>query len=199
MRLRVLNNPNFDLESQGMYASTSGDIKVTGTQLITPNGDCNKFSVTITGTVTGTTDDGGGMDAVTFELWDDQVLKDSKSISIRVGKTKAFSVTMGFQWILPEWSSGVGAYSNELVWSVDPFYPTDVQGTCTDTGFYYPLGRADFESECGTWLSRDKAHGGGCYFKGKYHIGVDMMADYDSPVYGISKGTVYSISKSNWG
>jgi murein DD-endopeptidase MepM/ murein hydrolase activator NlpD len=68
----------------------------------------------------------------------------------------------------------------------------------TATGFYYPLGTAEFDSECGTWLARDPNHGG-CYFRGYYHIGFDMMADYDSPVYPISNGTVEYVSPNGWG
>lgn len=182
------------------YALQEGTFTVTGIQLVDPTGECNAVSVTVAGVVTGTTDDGGGMDVITFELWDDGTLMDSEDISVKVGRTASFSLTMGFIGLYGSIAPGVGVYAPELNWWIDPFYPMDQQGSCgyTVTGFYYPLGRADFDSECGTWLSRDSKNGG-CYYAGYYHIGVDMMADYNSPVYGISNGTVYSISKNGWG
>lgn len=73
------------------------------------------------------------------------------------------------------------------------------------TGFYWPVGESNFNSASGGWLSRDKDHGGK-YFKGLYHIGVDMMTDtYDinnenSHVYAIADGTViYVHQSSDWG
>lgn len=75
----------------------------------------------------------------------------------------------------------------------------------TPTGFFYPIGKADFDQECGTWLGRDSAHGG-CYFDGYYHVGVDMMTySLDANAYAIADGQVVYISSdttsdgSNWG
>ena len=66
----------------------------------------------------------------------------------------------------------------------------------TSTGFYWPIGVANFDQRCGTWLSRDSAHGG-CYFPGEYHLGVDMITEGN--FYAISDGTVYYKSSSGWG
>ncbi|TXH00290.1 MAG: hypothetical protein E6P95_03840, partial [Candidatus Moraniibacteriota bacterium] len=64
----------------------------------------------------------------------------------------------------------------------------------TPTGFFYPIGRAVFNQDCGTWLGRDMANGG-CYFKGEYHLGVDMMTySTSAQVYAIADGTVVYVS-----
>jgi hypothetical protein len=66
----------------------------------------------------------------------------------------------------------------------------------TETGFYYPLGRHNFDSACGRWLARDKlSNPKGCYFGGLYHLGVDMMAKkVGDPVYPIADGEVIGMS-----
>ena len=69
----------------------------------------------------------------------------------------------------------------------------------TKTGFYYPTGEGSYYIyPCGKWLGRDKANGG-CYFDGKYHIGADIKANLDSPVYPISDGVITRISTDGWG
>lgn len=66
----------------------------------------------------------------------------------------------------------------------------------TETGFFYPIGKATFESGGGTWLGRDDAHESASeaphYFDGFYHNGVDMMTRrLDANVYAIADGTIY--------
>jgi len=99
---------------------------------------------------------------------------------------KAFMFPEGFS------CTSIGAHT-------DPYPVSDPQSLDqTDSGFYYPLGTAEFDSRCGTWLARDKENGG-CYFAGKYHIGVDMMAEVGSLVYPISNGKIVKKSTGNWG
>jgi len=124
------NNPAFFDRERVDSASIVGTLTVTGIQLKDPTEQCSSVSVTVTGEVKGTHDDGGGMDVVTFELWDDQILKDSGTVSVPVGKTITFSVTMGFAGLYGHSAPGVGVYANELDWWVDPFFPTDRVGTC---------------------------------------------------------------------
>jgi hypothetical protein len=68
----------------------------------------------------------------------------------------------------------------------------------TSTGFYYPTGTSFFNNTCGTWLGRDPANGG-CYFDGYYHIGFDIMADENSPVFPIADGIITHKSVNGWG
>ncbi len=76
----------------------------------------------------------------------------------------------------------------------------------TLTGFYWPIGESGFDQKCGTWLGRDNNHGG-CYFTGKYHIGVDMMTytnnsdSEQSHVYAVSDGKIIlkHCSNDSWG
>lgn len=72
----------------------------------------------------------------------------------------------------------------------------------TDTGFFYPIGTSSFNQSCGTWLGRDRQHGG-CYEPaGVYHIGVDMMTpNTNADVYAIADGAIVSVDKgaNSWG
>jgi murein DD-endopeptidase MepM/ murein hydrolase activator NlpD len=69
----------------------------------------------------------------------------------------------------------------------------------TPTGFFWPIGTGTpFRETCGTWLGRDREHGG-CYFDGLYHIGFDMLYGLDNPVYAISPGVVVYRSPNGWG
>jgi len=107
------------------------DLITTGEQVISDSGKCSKVTVNIKGVVQGTVDDGGGMDQVDFELWDDGTLKDSATLSIPVGSQIAIDVTLKFEGLYLTGAPGVGVYSWELGYGVDPFYPTDVTGTCS--------------------------------------------------------------------
>lgn len=126
------NNPNSENIQVSSDTASSSNITVTGKQTIAEQGDCSKVTVTVSGTLTGTNDDGGGNDIVIFELWDDGTLKDSANVSVAVGTTKSFSINMEFKGTYLTGAAGVGVYANELGWSVDPFYPTDVIGSCNE-------------------------------------------------------------------
>lgn len=131
-----LNGPGpFANSVTGPSAVIPGSLTVTGTQTIAQVGGCSRVSVTIAGSITGAVDDGGGVDQVRFELWDDGVLKDSQVVSIPVGVTQPVSVTLGFQGLYLTGAPGVGVAvydppSEQLLFSQDPFFPTDVQGVC---------------------------------------------------------------------
>lgn len=66
----------------------------------------------------------------------------------------------------------------------------------TETGFFYPMGKASFSTGDGWWLSKDPD-----YFSGEYHLGVDMMANYGSSVFAIADGVVrpHSLPSGGWG
>ncbi len=75
----------------------------------------------------------------------------------------------------------------------------------TVTGFFWPIGEETFDQKCGLW--KEKGWDEGCYFNGKYHIGVDMMTyesrpdKEDSHVYAVSDGYIYKkhCSDNSWG
>ena len=65
----------------------------------------------------------------------------------------------------------------------------------TSTGFYYPIGRSDFKTENGWWLSKDPD-----YYPEEYHIGVDMMTySTNADAYAIADGIVKHVSLNGWG
>lgn len=71
----------------------------------------------------------------------------------------------------------------------------------TSTGFYYPIGKSNFDQQCGTWLGRDSQYGG-CYLKDYYHVGVDMMTrSTNADVYAIADGGIVSVDSGadSWG
>ena len=112
-------------------------LNITGEQYTDTN--CQMTSVTITGNITGVTDDGDGDDNITLELWDDGEVKDSKTIRIKVGTTQNIAVTLSFNSLYGTDASGVGIYIDEAqdsrnyMFSDDPFTPTDITGKCTDS------------------------------------------------------------------
>lgn len=111
--------------------ATSSDFITSGTQIISDDDSCQSVTVTIAGYLTGTEDDGYGLDIVTFDLWDDGELKDSADVSVPVGETHSFNVTLGFSGRYLSGAPGVGVLANEVGYSLDPFYPEDIQGTCS--------------------------------------------------------------------
>ena len=120
------------------FAATvdSENIKLTGVQ-VTETG-CEKTSVTISGQITGTTDDGYGYDEVGFELWDDGEVKDSENLKVKVGETMNFKVTLSFESLYGTSVPGVGVYIYDLperteIYRNDPFIPENISGSCLDT------------------------------------------------------------------
>lgn len=116
-----------------------GALAVTGTQTIADVGDCSRVSVTISGDVTGAVDDGGGVDQVSFQLWDDGSLKDSAVIDVPVGSTETVEVTLSFLGLYLSGAPGVGVLVREepggsVLFSEDPFFPIDVAGVCPSCG-----------------------------------------------------------------
>lgn len=110
--------------------ATGTGFSVTGTQTISCDRTQARVSVTVTATITGVDDLGGGMDEVTFELWDDGELKDSQVVTIAVDETRDVTVTLGFDGLYQTGASGVGVVVSSVAidYVNDPFIPTDVSG-----------------------------------------------------------------------
>src|SRR5262249_33045982 len=98
-------------------------------------GDCSRVAVTISGSITGDTDDGGGLDRVSFEVWDDGAMKDSEIVSVPVGTTQPVNVTLSFLGLYGSGAPGVGVLVSDVgganLFDQDPFFPTDVTGVCS--------------------------------------------------------------------
>lgn len=116
-------------------ASLVGTPIVTGTQTIAATGTCSSVSVTLTATVTGVTDDGGGVDNVYFQLFDDNAKKGEAIIAIPLGQTLTFTRTITFEGLYATGAPGVGVYLADTptgadFFKLDPFFPADVAGAC---------------------------------------------------------------------
>jgi uncharacterized protein (TIGR02145 family) len=106
---------------------------VTGTQTIAETGECSFVSIQVFGQLTGEVDDENGFDKVVFEVWDDGEIKDTQIVLTLVGETKQFNIQLKFQGLYQTGSPGVGVYAldnGNYFWDKDPFYPTDIQGSC---------------------------------------------------------------------
>lgn len=110
---------------------------VTGTQTIAPQGQCSRVDVNVTGQVTGTTDTGGGLDRIRISLFDDGAERDFEIVTVPVGQTTAFNVNLGFEGLFGTGAPGVGvviwngaAATGTTLFVADPFFPTDVAGSC---------------------------------------------------------------------
>lgn len=121
-------------------ARAVGSLTVTGTQTVAAQGNCSRVTIFIRGSVTGVdNDDGAGNDTITFDLWDDGDLKDTKTISVPVGQTLPVNVTLGFLGLYGTGAAGVGVLDSDGLTDIDPFLPTDVPGSCASTATAIPV------------------------------------------------------------
>lgn len=116
-------------------AAVVGTPVVTGTQTTAPVGACSQVTVRVVGQVSGTVNDGAGLDQIAIQLWDDGALRDSRALAIPVGATNAFDVTLTFSGQYGVGVPGVGIViedqpGGEQIYINDPFIPTDVPGSC---------------------------------------------------------------------
>jgi putative cell wall-binding protein len=113
------------------------DVEIVGQQFI--NEDCARNEYIVTGTYTGDTDDGGGFDDVKVNVWDDGILKDSRTFEVPVGSTVQVSSFLTFTGLFGTGAPGVGIVIEDIdaggstvsvLFSQDPFFPEDVDGFC---------------------------------------------------------------------
>jgi hypothetical protein len=76
----------------------------------------------------GTTDDGGGTDAVTFRLWDDSVVKFEATYQGLLGQTNVFHFDVYYPGLVAQGAQGVGLYlyddpSGSSIFDIDPYNP----------------------------------------------------------------------------
>ncbi|TWD16918.1 hypothetical protein FB557_0464 [Marihabitans asiaticum] len=114
-------------------ADIGDDTSVRGVQITTE--DCERVEVTIDATLTGTTDDGGGLDSVYFSLWDDGEIEAMYTAQVPVGETVNISVVLGFSGLYQLGAEGVGITVGEAegardLFREDPFIPEDSSGEC---------------------------------------------------------------------
>ncbi len=81
--------------------------------------------VFVTGDIlfTGDTDDGGGFDQVTFDLWDDAQVKFNQTYQVAVGSSGSFHFDVYYPGLVGTSAQGVGLYltDSETDFSIDPF------------------------------------------------------------------------------
>lgn len=105
------------------------DIIVSGTQT------CTRVDINVQGEVTGTVDQGGGMDFIVIEIWDDGELKDSAQVDVPVGDVISFDEALGFLGAYLTDADGVGVYVTDsngaTLFDEDPFIPANFCHTHT--------------------------------------------------------------------
>lgn len=67
------------------HAAVLDDHSIDGVQFVTA--DCARNEYLVDATVTGTTDDVGGVDRFLVRVWDDGTIKDSRTAEVPVGAT----------------------------------------------------------------------------------------------------------------
>ncbi len=79
-------------------------------------------------TFTADTDDGGGLDSVLFQLWDDGTVKFSQTSSLLVGDTGSFMFETYYPGLVGTSAQGVGLYLSDIPGSSNNFFidPYDV-------------------------------------------------------------------------
>jgi putative cell wall-binding protein len=119
-------------------AATLEEYEITGVQFI--NEDCSRNEYVVNATVTGTTDDGGGFDRLSFQVWDDGTLKDAREREVAVGSTVDLTAFLSFVGLYGTGAPGVGIIIEDIsagggsdgyLVVEDPFFPEDVDGPCT--------------------------------------------------------------------
>lgn len=120
-----------------VLAATLNDYDIAGKQFI--NASCARNEYRVDANVTGTTNDVGGFDRVSFRVWDDGTMKDERIVEVAVGTTKDVTAFLTFTGTFGTGAAGVGIEIADVdaggavlgtLASVDPFYPTDVAGPC---------------------------------------------------------------------
>ena len=111
-------------------ATAVGEISVTGVQSVAQGESCTYNKYFIKGRVTGTDDDGAGNDEIKCSVYDDGEEKDSATVKIPVGTTKDISIVLQFEGVYGTSAPGVGIECSDGLYSQDPFYPQEIQGSC---------------------------------------------------------------------
>ncbi len=129
--------PNGGVDSGRMrpYASV-GPAPFTNINLRTDS--CAGVTGSLSVTVTGTVDDGGGNDVVWFTIFDDNVEKFAQQISVPVGSTTTTVVNVNYPGGVGGSAPGIGLLLGEArdasdLFDLDPFFPTASGGACVGT------------------------------------------------------------------
>jgi hypothetical protein len=120
--------PNGGNSSGRMKPQASvGATPLTNVNLSTDS--CAGVSGSLSVTVTGTVDDGGGNDVVWFTIFDDNIEKFAQQISVPVGTTTTTVVSVNYPGTIGTVFPGIALLVGELrddsnLVDVDPFFPT---------------------------------------------------------------------------
>lgn len=127
-------------------ASLPSTPNLSGTETISPSGDCSFVEINVSGEVTGENDLGDGNDQIRISVWDDGVEEAFEVIDAPVGETTAFDVVLSYEGEVGSGATGVGIViydgpttADPVAFSEDPFEPTQVTGSCEGAGEARPV------------------------------------------------------------
>lgn len=124
--------PNGGLNSGRMRPDASvGPTPFTNVNLRTDS--CAGVNGSLSVTVTGTVDDGGGNDVVWFTIFDDNIEKFAQQISVPVGTTTTTVVNVNYPGqvgtVIPGIALLLGEFRDDgSLQDIDPFFPTNSGG-----------------------------------------------------------------------
>ncbi|WP_395705887.1 hypothetical protein [Casimicrobium huifangae] len=109
-------------------ATAASSVTLTNVSSVDSTSCGGPITYNATLTVTGTTDDGGGLDNVFFTIWDDGVQKYNRTVQVAVGQTASFPITVSYGGLVGSTALGIGVYVGESQGSgnllaIDPFVP----------------------------------------------------------------------------
>lgn len=127
-------------------ASLPSTPNISGTETVSPSGDCSFVEINVSGEVTGENDLGDGNDQIRVSVWDDGVEEAFEVVEVPVGETITFDVTLSYAGEVGSGATGVGiviydgpSTAGSVLFSEDPFEPEQVTGSCPGSAEARPV------------------------------------------------------------
>lgn len=139
----ILSKALLALCASGMASTAQAAININFDTLTGAEYDTAGVFVTGDLSFTGSVDDGGGLDSVLLEIWDDGALKFTDTFELAVGSSGSFHFEAFYAGLVGTAAPGIGVYVSDggnTVISLDPFFlphyadPGQCRENCGPTG-----------------------------------------------------------------